>query len=433
MKLVILDDDPTGTQAVHSLEILTVWDVPTLRDALSDERPAFFILTNSRAMPPKDARVLNKTIAANLKEAAGDIPVTVVSRSDSTLRGHFPLETDVLNETLGPFHATLLIPYFEAGGRITIDDVHYVREGDQLTPAAETPFAKDKAFGYSHSNLRDYVVEKTAGRVSRGEVISISNGLSPEATAAQLVQAPQGSYVVVSIANPAELGSFREGLRLAEAQSKRFLFRTAADFIPAYIGQERKPLLDHSALERGSNGGLIVAGSYVPKTTQQLEQLRKDPTIKVLELSVPNLLNEQRVLTLQSAAKRLHQELTTGQDVLLMTSRELITSDNPTESLHIGESISTALVELVQTLEVKPAWLIAKGGITSSDIATKALGIRRAEVLGQLLPGVPVWSADAGSKFPNLPYILFPGNVGTADSLREAVEKAKETPRRSSS
>jgi uncharacterized protein YgbK (DUF1537 family) len=108
-----------------------------------------------------------------------------------------------------------------------------------------------------------------------------------------------------------------------------------------------------------------------------------------------------------------------------MTSRELITSDDPAESLRIGESISTALVELVQTLQVKPAWLIAKGGITSSDVATKALGIRRAEVLGQILPGVPVWSADAGSKFPDLPYIVFPGNVGTANSLREAVDRCR--------
>ena len=425
MKLVILDDDPTGTQAVHSLEILTVWDIPTLRDALQSDAPAFFILTNSRAMTPEDARELNETIANHLKEAAKDIPFSVVSRSDSTLRGHFPLETDVLEAALGPFHATLLIPYFEAGGRVTIDDVHYVREDQQLTPVAETTFAKDKAFGYKNSNLRDYVAEKTGGRVTRGAVVSISSGITAEEIAEQLSQSPQGSYVVVNASCPKDLQIFCKGLKSAEAKSKRFLFRTAADFIPAYIEQERKPLIDHTTLRHGKQGGLVVAGSYVPKTTAQLEQLRKDPSLQVFELPVATLLSEEREDTIQTAAQFIHTQLSAGQDVLLMTSRELLSSDDPAESLKIGESISTALVELVQTLQIKPAWLIAKGGITSSDIATQALGIRRAIVLGQILPGVPVWSPDADSKFPDLPYIVFPGNVGQDNSLLEAVQRCR--------
>jgi len=427
MKLIILDDDPTGTQAVHSLDILTVWDVPTLRQALTASEPAFFILTNSRAMPPTQARALNQEIAANLKEAAGGIPFTVVSRSDSTLRGHFPLETDTLNEALGPFHATLLIPYFEAGGRVTIDDVHYVRDADTLIPAAQTPFAKDAAFGYQSSNLRDYVVEKTEGRVDRNDVISIPTGLQASEIATRLTECPQGSYVIVNAAKPQELATFCAGLKLAEAQQKRFLFRTAADFIPAYIEQKPQALLDQTSLHTSNAGGLIVAGSYVPKTTQQLDVLLQDPALKTCELSVPELLGDQRNNALKQAAELLHQCLSDGQDVLLMTSRQLISSDDAEESLRIGKCVSEALVQLVKQLEVKPVWLIAKGGITSSDIATQALEIRRARVLGQVLPGVPVWSADQASKFPDLPYIVFPGNVGEADSLLKAVQRCRGT------
>jgi uncharacterized protein YgbK (DUF1537 family) len=111
--------------------------------------------------------------------------------------------------------------------------------------------------------------------------------------------------------------------------------------------------------------------------------------------------------------------------VVIATSRELITSLDAASSLDIGARISAALVEVVQRLKVRPRYLIAKGGITSSDLATRALGVKRAMVLGQILPGVPVWELGAESKFPGLPYIVFPGNVGGREALKEAVEKIK--------
>jgi uncharacterized protein YgbK (DUF1537 family) len=71
---------------------------------------------------------------------------------------------------------------------------------------------------------------------------------------------------------------------------------------------------------------------------------------------------------------------------------------------------------------VRPGFIIAKGGITASDVGTKALRVRRATVMGQIKPGVPVWMTDSGSKFPHMPYVIFPGNVGETATLREAVE-----------
>jgi len=110
-------------------------------------------------------------------------------------------------------------------------------------------------------------------------------------------------------------------------------------------------------------------------------------------------------------------------DVVVFTSRALVTGADAAANLAIGRRISGALVELVKNLTARPRHLIAKGGITSSDLAKQGLGVGRARVLGQILPGVPVWELDSAAKFPGLPYIVFPGNVGDADALKNLVAK----------
>ena len=83
--------------------------------------------------------------------------------------------------------------------------------------------------------------------------------------------------------------------------------------------------------------------------------------------------------------------------------------------------ISEAVQSVVGNLQITPAFIIAKGGITSSDVGVKALGVRRALVLGQIQPGVPVWRTGPESKFPGMTYVIFPGNVGEERTLRDAV------------
>lgn len=91
----------------------------------------------------------------------------------------------------------------------------------------------------------------------------------------------------------------------------------------------------------------------------------------------------------------------------------------------ISERRFTAHAEAIQVsnLQSRPNFVVAKGGITSSDVATKGLMIRRAMVLGQILPGIPVWRAGPESKFPGMPYVIFPGNVGGETALLESVQK----------
>ena len=84
--------------------------------------------------------------------------------------------------------------------------------------------------------------------------------------------------------------------------------------------------------------------------------------------------------------------------------------------------ISDGVQRLVGKLNIMPAFVVAKGGITSSDVGTKALQVRKALVKGQIRPGIPVWQTGEDSRFPKIPYVIFPGNVGEAETLKEAVE-----------
>ena len=437
-KLVVLDDDPTGTQTVHDIAVLTEWAVESLAAELQRDAPAFYLLTNSRSLPLAEAQALHQEIARNLVAARKQTGVdfTVVSRSDSTLRGHFPGETDALLEALGTsVDATLIIPFFLEGGRLTIDGVHYVAEDEQLIPAAQTPFAQDAAFGYAHSDLREWVAEKTNGRTPAEQVALLSldeiRRGGPERVAEKLL-ALDGHTCVVDSVTMRDQQVVVLGILQAEAQGQRFLYRTAASFVQVRAGLSPQPVLTADDLRENltGNGGLVVVGSHVPKTTAQLETLLATTEIARVEVDVAQLLTDEQDDEIERATAAMNEALHDGRNVVVYTSRELVTSSSTTgagnvgtgdESLSIGQRVSGSLVAIVQGLTERPRYLLAKGGITSSDVATQGLGVRRALVRGQILPGVPLWSLGAESRFAGMPYVVFPGNVGGEEAVSEVV------------
>ncbi len=457
-KVIVLDDDPTGTQTVHGVPVLTEWSVESLRTELANDLPAFYILTNSRAMTPDDAQRMMAEIGRNLREAACGITpspsstwqgaLSVISRSDSTLRGHFPGEVDALANAL--FDATrgaqdeipgtrygrppyLLIPAFIAGGRYTVGDVHYVAYADELIPAGETEFAADAAFGYRASNLREWIEEKTQGAIRAANVASISiddiRTGGPECVKARLMVLQPGSACIVNAAGERDLEIVALGCLLAEAEGHAFLYRTAASFARARAGITHQPLLTKDTLvESGtlrgtSNGGLIVVGSHVPRTSGQLQALL-DQGVSAVEISVAGLLDDAtRQGEIARCAHAANETLTAGRDVVLYTSRTLIAGADVADSLAIGKRVSEGLTAIVLGIAARPRYVLAKGGITSSDLATKGLNVRRAMVLGQLLPGVPVWTLGPESRYPGLIYVVFPGNVGGPMALIEAHQR----------
>lgn len=429
--LVVLDDDPTGTQTVHSLPVLTRWDVDVLAAELAAKRPCFYILTNSRSLPGPAAAALNREIGQNLRAASqrAGRSFSVVSRSDSTLRGHFPGEVDALAETLEtPVDGRLIIPFFLEGGRYTLADVHWVAEGEELIPAAQTPYAADKAFGYRESNLKNWVEEKTAGRVQASAVASISlNDLrlgGPDAAQQKLMALEPGQVCIVNAASYRDVEAFVLGLLGAEAAGRNFLYRTAASFVQVRAGLSPRPLLTAEDLALPEEGaGLFVVGSYVPKTTAQLHELLAQPQIAALEVDVQALLDTRRAGQLAATVQAAEEALSRQQTAVIYTSRELVSSDDAFRSLDIGAQVSAALVEIVQRIRIRPRYLIAKGGITSSDVATRGLSLQRADVLGQVLPGIPVWRTGPESRWPGLVYVVFPGNVGGDDALVQAWQR----------
>nr|WP_182871157.1 four-carbon acid sugar kinase family protein [Rhodopirellula sp. JC639] len=430
--VVVLDDDPTGTQTVYQTPVLTTWGVDALVDQLRRDDAMFYILTNSRALPERDAVELARTLGRNLREASAVTgrDVSVISRSDSTLRGHYPAEVDAVAESLGhPDAIHVIMPFFLQGGRLTIGDTHYVAEGDVLVPAAETPFAKDATFGFSHSNLRDWVFEKSGGAVDRSALHSVSiddlRRGDLDALAARIAALPPGSVVIVNAVEIADARAFALAARKAERSGAELVYRTAASFVQAYAGLDEMPLLRSEQMIASENeAGLIVVGSYVPKTTTQLEHLlAADDPPQAVVLDVGQLLSERAAEHLAEVAGRVNMLLDQGQDVVLHTSRGLVTGSDGESSLRIGTTVSKAVVEVVRATEVPLRFLIAKGGITSSDVATKGLDVRRAIVLGQILPGIPVWSLGPESRRPELPYVVFPGNVGGDDALALAYKK----------
>ncbi|KAF5024346.1 hypothetical protein F66182_3576 [Fusarium sp. NRRL 66182] len=442
--LIILDDDPTGTQTCHDITILTVWDVPNLVSTFKQvgAGSGFFILTNSRALHPQQARELIVEICTNLQDAAQEtsLPYEIVLRGDSILRGHFPLEPEAVESVLGSFDAWILCPFFLQGGRYTINDIHYVHEGESLIPAADTPFAKDATFGYTSSNLRDYVVEKSKGGIARESTTSIDLKTirtgGPSAVLDKIMQLPKASkspvVLVINAAADEDVDVVVAALLQASQQGKRFLYRTGAAFVSSRLGISTIPPLSAGKLGLSKSvGGLIIAGSYVPKTTAQLDALvrKSGNDLTTITLDVRALLksDEAAKADVSNAIALASQEIQKGRDVLIMTSRELIVGRDEVESLDIGSTVAVALVSFLQGLQQKPRYIIAKGGITSSDMATKGLRMKRALIVGQAAPGVPMWRCDEPvSKWPGLNYVVFPGNVGNDDSLYEIVRQWKK-------
>ncbi len=433
-KVVVLDDDPTGTQTVHGLPVLTEWSVDQLVAELQNDLPAFYILTNSRSMTLPEAQKINTDIGNNLSAAATQArrKLVVISRSDSTLRGHFPGEVAALSNTLDQtFDGWMLIPFFLEGGRYTVDDVHYVEEGGVLVPAAQTEFARDRAFGYATSNLRDWVAEKTSGQIAAQDVASVSISMlrsgGPETVGDLLMTLSAGRCCVVNAASYRDLEVFVQGLLAAEERGKRFLYRTAASFVPVRAGIFPRPLLTAADLQMApAGGGLIVVGSYVPRSTQQVKALLSATDMSQAEVNVTALLTDAlRDDEIRRVVQKAEQALKQGNDMVIFTGRQQITGKDAKSNLVIGQKISDGLIDIMQHIQTRPGYVLAKGGITASDIATRALNVKKATVLGQILPGVPVWQLGSESRFAKLPYIVFPGNVGDERSLVEVVQQLR--------
>lgn len=434
-KIIVLDDDPTGVQTVNGIHVYTDWTEESIAAGFAEENRMFFILTNSRAFQTAQTEEEHRTIAARVAAEARRTgkEFMLISRSDSTLRGHYPLETVTLARTLEEsgerIDGEVLMPFFKEGGRFTIGDVHYVQEGAELTPAGDTEFARDKTFGYTSSDMKEYIEEKTQGAFRAADVVSISlddlRAVHVDAITEQIMAVTDFRKLIVNAVDYVDVKVFAIAMMRAMNAGKNFLFRTAAAWTKVIGGVTDKPLLrrDELVVAGNANGGLIIIGSHVKKTTEQFEKLRELDAVKFVEFNHLLVLDTPRLeAEMQRIIRETEDAIRHGMTVAVYTGRKRFDAGSEEESLRVSVQISDALTSIVRRLSVQPAFLIAKGGITSSDVGTKGLSVRRALVLGQVAPGIPVWQTGAESKFPGMSYIIFPGNVGAVETLRDVVK-----------
>lgn len=437
-KIIVLDDDPTGVQTVHDISVFTDWSVEIIDQGFQEKQSMFFILTNSRGFTAEETEKAHREIASNILKVASELKreFMIISRGDSTLRGHYPLETSVLKEMIESasemkLDGEVILPFFKEGGRFTINNIHYIQYGQELVPSGETEFAKDRTFGYSKSHLGEWIEEKSNGEYLAEDMLYLSleqlRSLDMEKITEQLIGVHDFNKVIVNAVDEVDVKIFTVALIRAMNAGKNFLFRSAAALPKVIGGVGDKALLTREELvrEETGNGGLIIIGSHVKKTTEQLEELRKLNEIEFIEFNTHLVLQpDQFAKECNRVIETTESLIRSGKTVAVYTRRERLDlgEGKKEEELKLSVAISDAVTSIVTRLQVRPNFLIAKGGITSSDVGTKGLKVKRATVAGQIRPGIPVWETGEESKYPGMAYIIFPGNVGTKTDLKEAVE-----------
>ncbi|MEM6255637.1 MAG: four-carbon acid sugar kinase family protein [Cyanobacteria bacterium P01_D01_bin.156] len=430
-KIIVIDDDPTGSQTVHSCLLLLKWDVATLKQGLLDDSPIFFILANTRSLTPAEAKRTNLEVCNNLKQALTETNIQdylVVSRSDSTLRGHYPLETDVIASELGPFDAHFMVPAFFEAGRITVDSTHYIEADGVRTPVHETEFAKDSVFGYGYSYLPDYVAEKTSGQIDADQVKRFTLDVIRQDATEQLMALSNNVCVAVDAQQQSDLDYFSQNLLATASQGKKFLFRSAASLLTSLAALPPQPIVadNMSRYTRNNKPGVVLVGSHVQKTTRQLNYLLQQSGVMGLEVDVVRLNQDRNqasamVAELLTQLKTVYQQ---GKTAVVYTSRQELTFEDIDTRLAFGEAVSGLLMDIVKGLPSDLGFLISKGGITSNDTLSKGLALTSARLLGQVIPGVSVITTGTEHfQFPNLPVVLFPGNVGGDSAIADACQR----------
>jgi uncharacterized protein YgbK (DUF1537 family) len=363
----------------------------------------------------------------------------VVSRGDSTLRGHFPLEVGVIAEELGPFDATLLAPAFLEGGRTTVDGVHRLHG----RPVHESEFARDRLFGYRSSHLPDWVAEKSGGRIPAAAVARI--GLAEleaggEGLRRRLADLSGNAMVTVDAEQPrhlAALGAAVRELVAADAgerwgRPRRFLFQSAASLLNG-LADLPPPPRDAAALaglrRRGPDGaglpGLVLVGSHVPLADAQLARLLAEPGCGAVEIPVARVqrvlegpLPDRLLASLEAEWRAaLEAVLAAGRTPVLHTSRGEVVCRHPAERRALGLALAGLMARLAASLAPQLGYLISKGGITSHTLLAEGLELAAVELQGQIAPGLSLVLAPLGAGGAELPVITFPGNLGDAEGL----------------
>ncbi|WP_053914344.1 four-carbon acid sugar kinase family protein [Streptomyces sp. TP-A0875] len=408
-KTVVLDDDPTGTQSASGVTVLLTWDADTIAQVLRDH-DAVYLQTNSRAISEADAVALCRRVAGEIAQVATELAehVDVVLRGDSTLRGHVFAETDVF---VGDDSPILFLPAFPAGGRTTRDGVHYVGTAAGDVPAHETEYARDPVFPFRSSDMVAYVRE-LGGREAVSVPLDVLRAGGGSAVAEALLSAPGRSVVAPDAVTDEDIDLVHAGLSRARSAGRRVVVRCAAPLAARCAGAVSAGLLP-APVSRPAGPVLVVCGSHTDGATAQLARLTAATGVVPHAIDTDAALLDPRRAG-RAVVDRVRADLTTRGLAIVSSSRSRRPADN---TLSHGERVMTALTTAVDALADDAAVVVAKGGITSAEVARTGLGAHAARVRGQILPGVSVW--DLTTRRGDRVYVVVPGNVGGPATLAD--------------
>ena len=419
--IVVLDDDPTGAQALAGVEVLIAPDAQAVAAALA-RVPSVHLLTNSRALTPEGARAA--VTAAARAAATGGPGADVVLRGDSTLRAHLLEEYLGLCDAVwaGAHPPLLLVPALPAAGRVTRGTVHFATPDGVPTPVAETEFARDGVFAYASSHLLDWADERSGGFFARdaGRGFLLAELRQPGGAAAlaevlvSLCDAGRPAVCAPDADVDADLEIIADAYRRARAAGCVVAVRCA----PAFAGVLAGTTAHAAASPPRATHVLVVCGSYVDTATRQLERLLAAVSREALvEIDVLALAGGRSAEEIARAAAAASASLREHGVAVLATPRE-----RPAElqTLAMGSLVADGLARAAALVtDPVPGVVIAKGGITSA-VLVAALGGECAEVVGPLLPGVSLW------RFAGRDVVVVPGNVGDDDLLERLVALVRE-------
>jgi len=444
MKIIIIDDDPTGSQTVSGCNLILKWDYATLLKGLKGSSNLLFILANTRSLTEKDVEIRLKDICSSLNEIMNnplfaEEEFVLISRGDSTLRGHNFIEPFIINQLLGPFDATFYIPAFIEGNRTTINGNHFV---DNI-PIQETIFSKDKIFGFNTSNLKELLYEQSNHQLDSNHIENIFikdfEGLEsnkPNKLYLYIEKLKNNKKVIVDIMDYSQLDKFSRIIK-SLLNKKKFLFRSAASFISSLsnVKNTQKDHIYFSQLRRKNENdhimpGLIVVGSYVELTTLQLNEVLKIGLCQPIKINVLKLYKffklEDNLKQINSLKKFLlfsiKENLSKDSIPVLYTSRETPSPIDKDDLIQFQHFLSGFIAEIVSDLKNKIGYLISKGGITTNTIISEGLKADSVYLEGQLLPGISLVTFDLLKQKGKLPIVTFPGNIGNNMSLVKTIE-----------
>ncbi len=446
-KIIVFDDDPTGSQTVHNCPLLLNFDKEVLLKGIRSSSKLLFLLTNTRAMLPTLAEETIRGICKSLIKVLVNQDLRLedicfISRGDSTLRGHGVLEPDVLHQELGPFDATFHVPAFFEGGRTTVDGIHLL---DGL-PVHKSIYSKDKIYSYSTSHLPSWIEEKSKGLIKANTIAHISLEQLNKASSSQigmkslidyLLSFSENKTVVVDAQFPDQLKSLAVAVKSLQS-SKRFLFRSSASFINALSGisYHSKNSKYFSSLRIKGNStlpkpGIVLVGSHIELADQQLRTLLKHSNCEGVELPVnkiAKILEESSpdVFLPQLEKSFLHQiknTLSKKKTPVLYTSRGELHFSSLYQRIDFGISLAKIMARLTANVLNDLGYIISKGGITTNILLSYGLKLNSVNLKGQILPGLSVVLPYEEEKVGPIPILTFPGNLGDHQTLLAAWER----------